>query len=185
VHFIRPAEIAQDDSTDFEVFSHAIEFERLHEPETATYWLHLRPTTPMRDPSQLVKAIKSFLTNPNRPSSLRSVQKTELPILKWCVENDLGFLTSLAGNPRLDLINLPRQNYDPVFIPNGYIDIIRSDNVVDGQFLHGDKCLGFLTQPLSDIDSIEDLTHLTTIGQRAPKLEAWLISQYGLDPTIT
>jgi CMP-N-acetylneuraminic acid synthetase len=184
IRFIRPAEIAQDDSTDFQVFSHAIEFERLHDPEPATYWLHLRPTTPMRDPSQLIKAIRSFLTNPNRPTALRSVQKTEFPALKWCVENDLGFLTGLSGDSNLDLINLPRQSYAPVLMPNGYVDIIKSENVINGKFLHGDKCLGFLTPTISDIDTIEDLAHLNKIGQHAPKLEAWINSHYGFSENV-
>jgi len=180
VHFIRPKKISKDDSTDFEVFKHAIEFERLNERKIATHWLHLRPTSPMRNPSELVRAIDLFLANPNLPTSLRSVHKAELPVLKWCVKDDLGFLASLSGNHNLDLLNLPRQTYKQVFIPNGYVDIIRSKNVAEGNFLHGEACLGFLTPRISDVDSISELNQMKDSGECAPQLETWLKLHYNL-----
>jgi len=184
VHFIRPAEIAQDHSTDFHVFSHALDFERLHSHEVATHWLHLRPTTPIRDPSKLLKAVDFFLNNPNQPSSLRSIHKSQAPVFKWCRATDLGLITSLSGDPNVDLINLPRQDYEPVFIPNGYIDIIKASSIVDGKFLYGKRCLGFLTEPVSDIDEIQDMTHLMNTKKRALTLETWLHSHYGSGSTI-
>ena len=181
VKFLRPAEFAQDHSTDLEVFSHAIQYEGNHESKTALYWLHLRPTTPLRNPEVLRRAIECFLAHPGNPSALRSAHESRFQVMKWCLEGEYGFLTGLNGDSNLDAINGPRQKYSPVLIPNGYIDIIRAENIRKG-ILHGSRCLGFLTPLVSDIDSIDDMRRLEAAGNRAPELEAWLTSHYDSDP---
>ncbi|MCG3769763.1 MAG: N-acylneuraminate cytidylyltransferase [Nitrosomonadaceae bacterium] len=178
IKFLRPAILAQDDSSDFEVFRHAIEYEGSHEPRSAVYWLHLRPTTPLRDPAELARAIGYFLNHESRPTALRSVHKSDFPVMKWCVESEFGFLTSLLGDPYIDSINGPRQNYPQVLVPNGYVDIIRAESVRSGGTLHGDRCLGFVTESVSDIDCLGDLARMHTAGKRARDLEEWLKARY-------
>src|SRR5438105_933427 len=50
VPFMRPAELAQDNSPDRDYILHAIEWQKLHESTVADIIVQLRPTTPLRDP---------------------------------------------------------------------------------------------------------------------------------------
>ena len=50
--FLRPAEISSDQSTDFEFMRHAMDWMVDKENLAPEYWLHLRPTTPFRDPQK-------------------------------------------------------------------------------------------------------------------------------------
>lgn len=177
VKFLRPSSLAKDSSTDYEVFRHALEFERMNEKVFADYWLHLRPTTPLRDPKVIREAINAFLLNPGDPSALRSVHSTVLPVLKWCLSTRDGFLTDLHGNPEVDKINKPRQSYERALIPNGYIDIIRPETIFGEELLHGSKCMAFLTPEVSDIDFEDDLARMVRADLRATELEEWLVIQ--------
>ena len=50
IPFMRPAEISSDQSTDFEFMRYAMDWLVEKENSAPEYWLHLRPTTPLRDP---------------------------------------------------------------------------------------------------------------------------------------
>ena len=56
VPFIRPAEYAQDLSPDRGHFLHAMSWFKENEGEVPEYWVHLRATTPLRDPHVLDEA---------------------------------------------------------------------------------------------------------------------------------
>ena len=153
--FIRPTELAQDSTPDIEVFRHAIDFEDTQEEKSSEFWLHLRPTTPLRTPEVVKTAMKNFLNDPEA-SGLRSVHETLEAPQKTCLVDASGYVTSLCGDSDADALNLPRQLYPPAYAPNGYVDVIRRDSVLGG-YLHGDRCLAFETQLVIDID------HLTQI----------------------
>jgi CMP-N,N'-diacetyllegionaminic acid synthase len=60
VPFIRPREFATDSSTDRDFLVHTMEWCNENELQTAEYWVHLRPTTPLRDPVLINKSIKTI-----------------------------------------------------------------------------------------------------------------------------
>jgi N-acylneuraminate cytidylyltransferase len=57
----------------------------------------------------------------------------------------------------LDKFNLPRQMYPKVFVPDGYVDIIRRSFVKKTGQIHGNKVIGFTSPVCSEVDSIEEL----------------------------
>ena len=59
VPFIRPAEISGDTATDLQLFEHAISWFEKNENLVPQYFVHLRPTTPLRDPRIIDDAIKN------------------------------------------------------------------------------------------------------------------------------
>ncbi len=69
--FLRPAEISTDNSTDFEFIHHALTWlsENDKLPE---YIVHIRPTTPFRNPELIDEAIRRFV-NHEGATALRSV----------------------------------------------------------------------------------------------------------------
>src|SRR5687767_14237993 len=50
VPFFRPEEISQDRSTDYEFVAHMLEWLQNNEGKIPSQIVHLRPTTPLRDP---------------------------------------------------------------------------------------------------------------------------------------
>jgi CMP-N-acetylneuraminic acid synthetase len=57
----------------------------------------------------------------------------------------------------LDKINFPRQKYSNSYLPNGYIDIIKTKSILKG-FLHGNRVMPYINrQFVCDIDSLLDL----------------------------
>ena len=73
----------------------------------------------------------------------------------------------------LDEYNSPRQNYPDVFIPNGYVDIVKSSVIKEQKLLHGNKVLAFHTPFCNEVDTAEELEliryQLKTNGSKLTK----------------
>ena len=57
VPFIRPTELAEDLSSDRGFLLHAMNWLKDNENQLPEYWVHLRPTTPLREVKIIYKAI--------------------------------------------------------------------------------------------------------------------------------
>ncbi len=159
--FLRPAELSTDQSTDREFMVHAMEWVREHEAHLPEFWVHLRPTTPLRDPRHLDEAV-AMLEHRPEATALRSAHPSPESPFKWFRRNDRGYLTALTtDDTSLDRFNLPRQAYPTVFIPDGYVDIVRSSFVLDSQLFHGDRVLGYESPQSTEVDSTEELERLS------------------------
>ena len=60
----------------------------------------------------------------------------------------------------LDQFNSPRQNFPEVFIPDGYVDIVRRSFLKESGLLHGNRVLAFTSPDCTEIDSAEELARL-------------------------
>ena len=65
VPFLRPAELAGDTSTDYDFIKHLLDWLEINEGGTPDYLIHLRPTTPLRDPEIIDHAIDLYLSMPD------------------------------------------------------------------------------------------------------------------------
>ena len=131
IPFLRPKELSMDNSTDYDFMSHAVSWFDQHSDRSPEYWVHLRPTTPLRDPSIITDAISVFQSR-DEATSLRSGHLSPESPFKWLRKNKEGFLTNLIGDDtNLDKYNGPRQNFPEVLIPNGYVDILKSSLIRD------------------------------------------------------
>lgn len=163
----RPEEISQDSSTDLEFVKHAIE----HVPPV-DYIVHLRPTTPFRDPAFIKRALDSMLEHPEA-TALRSVHEMPESAWKTCeIEKHTGMLLPLMvrSDEALDFINDPRQVFSATHHPNGYVDILRSDFIRESGLMHGSKVLAFITPKVTEVDSEEDFEMLEWQSFRHPDL---------------
>jgi len=155
VPFLRPAAISGDKSTDFEFFIHAIEWFKFNEEKIPDYFVHLRPTSPLRDPKIIDIAIDYFINNPEA-SALRSVHEMSESAYK-CFEIENNMLKTVGtGSFELDSANNARQEFPSTYFANGYIDIISSKYVLENRRIHGDKVIPFITHPIIEIDTSED-----------------------------
>ena len=128
--FMRPAELAADDSLDLEVFEHALSWlarEEGYEPELV---VHLRPTNPIRRRERVDDAVRAMLADP-QADSLRSVSvPAQTPYKMW--RRDGAYLVPLVGVAGVrDAHSRPRQSLPEVWWQNGYVDVIRPRTVLD------------------------------------------------------
>ena len=157
VPFLRPKGLSLDNSTDYDFMSHAVSWFDLNSDESPEYWVHLRPTTPLRDVKVILKAI-SLIESREDATALRSGHIAPESPFKWLRKNSDGFLTNLYGDDtNLDKYNGPRQDFPDVLIPNGYVDIVKSSFVRESKLLHGDRALAFETPFCNEVDTIEEL----------------------------
>jgi N-acylneuraminate cytidylyltransferase len=160
VPFLRPTEYALDDSPDIEFVLHAIEWLSEHEGNVPEYIVHMRPTAPVRDTKTVEAAILKIKADINA-TSLRSGSICAHPPYKWFKEGSDGYLKPLFDVMTNDEINMPRQKFPNVYMPNGYVDILKTGFIVKNNLLHGERMIGFETQEIPDIDTEGDLLKLS------------------------
>ena len=158
IPFMRPAEISSDQSTDFEFMRHAIDWMIDKEKTVPEFWVHLRPTTPFRDPQILKDALELIQQHPEA-SSLRSGHEVPESPFKWFLKDDEGFFKGLREDLTPEEVNLPRQTFPKMYNPNGYVDIVRSSHVLHNTTLHGEKMLVFESPQCVEIDKQEDFEY--------------------------
>ena len=83
VPFLRPAEIAQSDSTEMQFFTHALDWLLVHEGYSPDLLVLLYPTSPFRKSASIDAAIEKMLGHPEA-DSLRSIRLcNEHPYKMW------------------------------------------------------------------------------------------------------
>ena len=151
--FLRPIEISGDQSTDFELFSHLLNWFKQNENYLPEHILHLRPTV-------MENAIKLFLENNKKASSLRSGHLAPESPFKWFLKDSNNYYKGLKEGLNPEKINRPRQSFPSVYVPDGYIDILKSSTILKTGTLHGDKMLVFESPFCVEIDTIDDFKYL-------------------------
>ena len=159
VPFLRPKSISTDKSTDIEYVIHTIKWFKKNRGYVPLYWVILRPTTPLRNPNILDKAIAKIKKN-KESTSLVSVHEVAEPPAKMFGMNG-NYLHGLSPfDPRKDYYTLPRQEFPPTYFGNGYIDIIKTKTILKDNSFYGPRMLGYITQNIGEIDLPEDLKRL-------------------------
>jgi CMP-N-acetylneuraminic acid synthetase len=166
VPFLRPNELASDTSNDLDVIKHFLS--EIDEKTDAL--VHIRPTTPLRDPSTLDKAIEKFFSKKGELTSLRSVHEMSESAYKSFEVNDKGFLSTIGSIESGEKANLPRQAFPKTYVANGYVDVLDPNYIFKENKLHGDKILAFQTPVVTEVDSIEDLEYLEWQIIKQPQL---------------
>lgn len=157
VPFLRPEEISGDTSTDLEYIKFTLLELLKRENIIPEYIVLLRPTTPIRNPDVVGKAVEMLKTNHNA-SSVVSVSNAKYCPYKWMKIGEDGYLSSLFSEMKPDDVNLPRQSFPEVYIPDGYVDVIRCDDVLKYDCIYGKKAYPFIiNDKVVDIDSMEDI----------------------------
>lgn len=160
VPFLRPAEFASDSSTDYDVLGHVLGWLEKNEKKVPDLFVYLRPTTPLRDPALIDKAIE-YLNKKLQATSLRSGHELAEPPQKMFQINKEGFFEGFFPNdPSPDYYDLPRQNFPQAYHPNGYIDIVRVEILKKSGTTYGKKILSFVVPVSTEIDRPEDFKYL-------------------------
>lgn len=172
--FLRPESISGSKSTDIEFMLHAIKWFQDNEQVLPEFWVHLRPTAPLRDPSILQSALEKMLHDPTA-DSLRSAHRSEACPFKWFWKSEDGYFQTLNGIS-LDDANGPRQAFPTVYIPDGYVDILRTSYIQQYHLLHGKRMIAFESpENTIDVDHISDFEKLQeTVSREKNDLAIYL-----------
>lgn len=167
--FLRPAEISGDRSTDYEFIVHALDWLAARD-EQPDYVVHIRPTTPLRDPRLIDEAVRAF-TDANHATALRSVHEMAESAYKTFEIAPGGQLKRLAANSTaLDAANNARQQFPKTYSANGYVDVLSTAFIRRARLIHGDHVLPYVTPTVVEVDSEEDFAHLEFQLARTPQL---------------
>ncbi len=158
VPFLRPSELAQDDTQDYPVLWHALQWLREHEDYIPALVVHLRPTSPLRPIGLIEKAIQVITQDPDA-DCLRTISETPItPYKMWKIEK--GYLRPFVQLEGKESYNMPRQDLPKVFWHNGVLDIIRASTILEKHSVSGTKILPLLMDDsflTVDIDKPFDL----------------------------
>lgn len=160
VPFLRPSEISSDTATDIEFVKHAIDWFYNNEHYVPEYWVHLRVTCPIRNSEIISNAIKVIEKHPES-TCLLSVNLVDdyLTAYKWLIKDGNDYIKSIFFENNDDA-NRPRQSYPDPYIPNAYVDILKTETIVKDNMLHGNRMVYLETEKTIDVDTLEDLHKL-------------------------
>lgn len=165
VPFLRPESISRDNSTDLEMILHSINFFK-SEGRIPDLIVHLRPTSPLRNPNIVSEAIKLAETNLNTISAVRSIQEMSETAYKSFEIGENGNLISVFTHSNdLDKSNLNRQAFPKTFVANGYVDVLIPAYILKENKIHGDKVRPIVTENILEIDTESDLKQLESMKE--------------------
>jgi CMP-N,N'-diacetyllegionaminic acid synthase len=159
----RSIKASKDNSTDLDFFKDFIKNYSIK--DLPDFFIHLRPTTPIRKKKYLNDAVRLFLENHKKFTAMRSASKMSESSFKTFIIKD-SKLCSINNNFKLDFFNNPKNSFPNTYFPNGYIDIIKTKNILKN-FIHGNKVLPYLTKgKIIDIDTLDDLQYANFIYKK-------------------
>ncbi len=155
VPFLRPAELAKDNSAMLDVIKHAWETHVDASGRRFDYIVLLQPTSPLRTSAHIDEAVECYFKNRcSEDDTLASVYPVgqkhgwlmqvsdDREYIRFCMD-------ARSSNPQ-------RQNLKPYYLPNGAIFVVRGGNFKDG--LYRDNTLPYIMEAADsvDIDTSDD-----------------------------
>ena len=157
IPFIRPAELAEDLSTDLEGFKHQLDWMKKTEGYIPDIVVQLRPTSPVRFSNWIDEAIEKLISSD--ADSIRVVTESPLtPFKMWLVNNNNdGAMEPLVTLKEInEPYNQPRQSLPVVYWQIGTLDVIKTKTISEGNSMSGKKILPFIVDKKFAID-IDDV----------------------------
>ncbi|OGL15628.1 MAG: hypothetical protein A3K12_13495 [Candidatus Rokubacteria bacterium RIFCSPLOWO2_12_FULL_71_19] len=197
VPFLRPADLAMDDTPDWPVFHHCLQWLKDHEGYAPEIVVHLRVTSPWAfkrtrngpgglaanwtavPRERVVDAAVAMLKANEDLDSVRSVELVrDTPYKMWRIEGHR--LMPLLDVGVSEIYNVPRQKLPPVYLQNGYVDAARHHTVMEAKSMSGRTIGAYVVDcdHLVDIDGYADVDIGERLYQEIVK-GSWL----ALDPT--
>ena len=169
VPFLRPDELSSDTSTDYDFVRHLLDWMLCNEGNIPEYLVHLRPTTPLREANYIDAAINR-IKKTGSATALRSVHEMSESAYK-AFEIEGNYLKSVGSSSfALDAFNDPRQRFEKTYQANGYVDVIKTEYVIENNKLHGDHVMAFVTPRVAEVDTIDDFDYLEYLVAKGPMI---------------
>ena len=155
VPFLRPEELAADDTPDLPVFRHALDWLSKHEGYIPDLIVHLRPTSPLRKVRHIEEAIEKVMAD-SEADSIRGVcPPSQNPFKMWKIEGKYMEPLLISCEGLREPYNSPRQSLPEVYWQNGHIEVARYATIMQKNSMTGDNILPYVmdSKYIIDIDS--------------------------------
>jgi YrbI family 3-deoxy-D-manno-octulosonate 8-phosphate phosphatase len=157
--FLRPSELAQDQTTDLPVFEHALKWLEENESYRPDIVVQLRPTSPIRPRDCVDRSVKTLVEHADADCVRGVVPAGQNPHKMWRFageEQPMRPLLQVDGIT--EPYNAPRQILPPVYWQTGHIDAIRVSTIMQKKSLTGDVIYPLVIDPryTVDIDNLSD-----------------------------
>ncbi|TJY41967.1 acylneuraminate cytidylyltransferase family protein [Cohnella pontilimi] len=148
VPFLRPEELAKDDTPGVEPVLHAAS-------TIAGYDLIvlLQPTSPLRKPDDIEACLETLVSS-NATSCVTVTQADKSPLWMYNLDETGGMMPVLQAEDR----SLPRQKLAPVYVLNGAVYALQREHLMETKKLLDDRTLASIMprERSLDIDTWED-----------------------------
>lgn len=150
--FLRPAEYAQDNSPDLDVFEHALQWLWQEEQYRPDIVVQLRPTYPVRSVKDIDNMIEQLLSD-DTLDSVRSIGPAkEVAHKMWYREEGSGVIRPILQDIP-EAYNMPRQQLPKIYYQNACIDVIRTSTILKKHSMTGEHIAGYVMEENFDIDT--------------------------------
>jgi CMP-N-acetylneuraminic acid synthetase len=152
VPFLRPAELARDTSEDWPVFVHVLDWLEREEGWRPDLIVNLRPTSPLRRPSHVERAIELLLET--GADSVKAVcLARQHPHKMWLRQGDASIVPFLKTAFRLARgPDVSRAELEDVYWQNGVVDVTRREVIREQRVMIGRNVAGLVTEAADSID---------------------------------
>lgn len=159
VPFMRPPELAQDDSPHHDVILHAVNWLEAETASPPRYIMLLQPTSPLRTAEDIDRAI-ALATEKDADSVISVCPIPHHPYFSKQITPD-GKLLDFIERPQG---YLPRQGLPPAYALNGAIYLVRRSVLLEREDWYTDRTFAYIMPPERslDIDTPWDL-HLADL----------------------
>lgn len=152
VPFMRPSELAQDDTRDLPVFHHFLGWLEQNQVPLPDAIFQFRPTSPSRSIPKIEEAVELLKNNPEADSVRGVIEPGQNPYKMWTIGGD-GFMQPLLNIPGIrEPFNEPRQSLPKVYWQIGYLDLIRTRTILEKNSLTGTHVLPLKIDSKDSID---------------------------------
>lgn len=157
VPFLRPAELAQDDTPDLPVFKHALEWLEKHDQYLPDIVVQLRPTSPLRRTQHIDHAVWRLLEHPEADAVRTVCLPFQNPFKMWRIDSN-GYMQPIMDIGIPEPYNLPRQSLPEVYWQTGYVDAVWANTIRNKHSMTGERILPLIigADEWIDIDSPDD-----------------------------
>ena len=161
VPFIRPADLASDTATSFDVIKHVIHFYENELNKKFDYIVLLEPTSPLRDKDDIDRSIEQLLSS-SHASAVVGICKTETQHPAFLVKkSDNNFL---VGYENEDMRVLRRQEINDVYFFEGSVYVSHTDTLLARKTFYHEHTLGYEVPKWKalEIDDLDDFIMVET-----------------------
>lgn len=152
VPFLRPANLAQDDTRDLPVFLHFLGWLEQNHILLPDAVFQFRPTSPARKIEKIEEAVELLKKHPEADSVRGVTEPAQNPYKMWTIDEN-GFMRALLNIPGVpEPFNEPRQSLPEVYWQVGYLDLIRTRTILEKKSLTGTRILPLKIEGRDSID---------------------------------
>jgi CMP-N-acetylneuraminic acid synthetase len=167
VPFLRPRELATDDSSMLDAVKHAWESHLNAEGKHFDYIVLLQPTSPLRTKTHINEAIEFYFRNyqSDKDTLVSVYQVSQKNGWLMQTEDESGYIRFCLD---VSSKNPQRQKLKPYYLPNGSIFIVRGSALKEG--LYRQNTIPFIMDASDslDIDSIDEFNDAHQILLKRP-----------------